>query len=67
METLILMAHYEHTAMPIAIVTKDEARQSAGEFIVSINPEEYLWPQYFAVYARAETGFFTKEIEQFDP
>jgi len=67
METLILMAHYESTATPVAIVTKDEARQTAREHIASLNPDEDLCPHYYAVYGRAETGFITKEIEQFDP
>ena len=67
METLILMAHYESTAEPIAIVVKEEIRQFAREHMASLNPEEDLCPDYYAVYARAETGFFTKVIEQFNP
>lgn len=64
---LILIAHYEATAVPVAIVTENEARLIASQHMASLNPDEDLCPHYYAVYGRNEKGFFTHEIEQFNP
>jgi hypothetical protein len=66
-ETLILVAVYENSALPVNLVTDSEADAAMREHFNDLDPDTDLCPEFYAIYGRDSKGFYTRKIREIQP